>query len=121
MESWLKRDLPSLKELKLRPHALQGNEDNQLSEFTPTHYKNTLLMRGLDGGLFLTQTCRVCRSCFVSMASSSILDRLCCGVVLDGWFHVDVPNLSVDGISCNDDDYFNLFSLQATSRNEEWV
>lgn len=47
-ESGLDLDLPSLEELKLLPHALKGNENNQLSEYTPTHYKNTLLMRGVD-------------------------------------------------------------------------
>ena len=52
LERWLEVDLPSLEELKLQPHALRGNEDNQLSEYTPTHYKNTLLMRGSDDGGF---------------------------------------------------------------------
>lgn len=52
MEREVKRDLPALEELKLQLHALQGDEENRLSEFTPTHYKNTLLMRGRDGDGF---------------------------------------------------------------------
>ena len=37
---------------------------------------------------------------------------------MDGRFHVDVPNLNAEDISCDEECYFNLFSLHVTSRNE---
>ena len=54
----------------------------------------------------------------MTIVPCSTWGRSCCGVIVDGRFHVDVPNLNAEDISCDEECYFNLFSLHVTSRNE---